>query len=1068
MELDMSYIKTSLVAVFVGVMPLLLNSCAGETTAVSGNVCVPNATIECLCLNGDAGFQQCAPDGSGFVAPCDCSGGTTSADAADSSDANDNGEGNDTATSDAADATDATDTSDSSDATNATDTVDSADASDASDTSDASDAADSNDTSDSSDAADSNDTSDSSDTSDNTDGTDTSDGTSITDSTDGNDQSDGSDTTDGTDAIDGIDAADGLNGTDAGTALDATDTSYVSGGGNAFTEPGNVPSCIKAFNDSTIATEGGRVHRSGYISNVTAPIREHLTGEPLSGIRFLPGTGCGLDTANGVWCWEDGPVQQSSDIWSSNTAFRVIDFDNEPLRATTGGSAQGNKSGGRTCVVREDTTIACWGNTGGGSTSDPNGHFPETPGCAFCAAYPTTVRDEGAQGVPLEGFTDVFVTAYSISAIDNEGALWAWGGYYFFRAYGDDQALPYHHPRKITGLPPVSDVVVDEYGVCVLTAENGEVLCRAHQQESEGWVTLTDDTGAPLDAVKSITYTGQQPVVIHRENNEVWLTRFNNVNLGGSAGTLEALTTYPLLPAQGANAFAAVRSHVASSNEIWAIDLEGNFHVIGSGAAPGKVQSGYPNFYDASQLPEVFESACLECVPSCGQADCGTDGCGGPCWNCAGDDYLCIDGLCVPPACTPSCPEGSCGPDGCGGTCGDCSEGDVCSDGMCAATPCVADLSSRFALLKTGKVHYLCNLPTTNCNNLPEVTVEDSDTPIDQVEALGHAYGYLSCGIRDAAVWCWSAGNLAGAAFTKFTSPTTQLDSRTAHPIFLDEDTPMTGIKSLSSGIQSVCAILDAGDLMCWGDTLHGTLVPTDTTTACSEANLSCTPYPTPVLNSPGGDAVLDAVSVRLAEHHACILRADGTVWCWGTKGFGTGIAGWEDPSEDKFHPVQIEGFPMAAVSIHVANDELCAVLEDTTAWCLGKSIYGMVGINSASGYETLHYPEPIRFGPFGEYVSTVTDVAITFYGKSFLLESGEVLALGIKGIAGSNAPQPTPGTIAFNSAPVDDALKLRAANALSNRIIIRANGEVLSTAYSSSSANLVNIGPQFEQLCTP
>jgi hypothetical protein len=1038
----MSYIKTSLIVAFMGVMPLLLNGCAGETTAVSGNVCIPNATIECLCLNGDAGFQQCAPDGSGFVAPCDCSGGATSADAADSSDANDNGDGNDTATSDAADATD---NSDSSDATNAVDTVDSADASDASDTSDATD------------------------TSDNTDGADISDGTSTTDSTDGSDQSDGSDTTDGTDAIDGIDAADGLNGTDAGTALDATDTSYVSGDGNAFSEPTDVPSCIKAFNDSTIATEGGRIHRSGYISNVTAPIREHLTGEPLSGIRFLPGTGCGLDTANGVWCWEDGPVQQSTDIWSSNTAFRVIDFDNEPLRATTGGSAQGNKSGGRTCVVREDTTIACWGNTGGGSTSDPNGHFPETPGCAFCAAYPTTVRTEGAQGEPLEGFTDVFVTAYSISAIDNEGALWAWGGNYFFRAYGDDQALPYHHPRKITGLPPISSVVAGEYGVCVLTAENGEVLCRAHQNESGGWVTLTDDTGAPIDAVKSITYTGQQPVVIHRENNEVWLTRFNNINLGGSAGTLEALTTYPLLPAQGANAFAAVRSHVASSNEIWAIDLQGNFHVIGSGAAPGSVQSGYPDFYDASQLPEVFESACLECVPSCGQADCGTDGCGGPCWNCAGDDYLCIDGLCVPPACTPSCPAGSCGPDGCGGTCGGCSEGDVCSDGMCIGAPCVADISSRYGLLKTGEVLRICNLTSSSCNSFPPVTVEDSDTPIDQVEALGHAYGYLSCGIRENAVWCWSAGYIIGAAFTKFESPTLQLtNTHVAHPIFLNEETPMTGVKSLSSALQSVCAILDEGELVCWGDTQQGTIVAPDTMTACSEGNFSCTPHPTPVLNSPGGDAVLDAKSVRMAEYHSCILRTDGTVWCWGTYGFGTGIAGWEDPNEDMFHPVQIEGFPMAAVSIHVANDELCAVLEDTTVWCLGESTYGMVGINSASTYETLHYPEPVRFGPFGEFVSTVKDVAITSYGKTFLLESGEVLALGSQGIAGSNAPQPTPGTIAFNSAPVDDGLKLRAANALNNRIIIRANGEVLGTANSSSSANLVNIGPQFEQFCTP
>ena len=266
-----------------------------------------------------------------------------------------------------------------------------------------------------------------------------------------------------------------------------------------------------------------------------------------------------------------------------------------------------------------------------------------------------------------------------------------------------------------------------------------------------------------------------------------------------------------------------------------------------------------------------------------------------------------------------------------------------------------------------------------------------------------------------------------------------------------------------------MCAILDEGELMCWGDTQQGTIVAPDTTTACSEGNYSCTPYPTPVLNSHEGDPVLDAKSVRMAAEHRCILRTDGTVWCWGTKGFGTGIAGWEDPNEDKFHPVQIEGFPMAAVSIHVANNELCAVLEDTTVWCLGKSTYGMVGINSASAYETLHYPEPVRFGPFGELVSMVKDVAINTYGKTFLLESGEALALGAPGIAGSNAPQPTPGTIAFNSAPINDGLKLRAAALLANRIIIRANGEVIGTgSVSSDAVNVVNIGSQLEQFCTP
>jgi len=1051
----MLHITHSRLAILVAATIAFSSGCAEEATTVANGVCVPNATVACLCTNGDEGYQQCAPDGSGFVAPCDCSGGTTSADAADSSDANDNGDGNDTATSDAADATDATDTSDSSDATNATDTVDSADASDASDTTDASD------------AADNNDTSDSSDTADNTDGVDTSDGTSITDSTDGSDQSDGSDTTDGTDAIDGMDAADGLNGTDAGTALDATDTSYVSGGGGAFTEPLDTPSCIKAFDNKVIAAAGGAVHRSSNDEkNVTAPIREHLTGKALSGIRFLQGTGCGLDTDNVVWCWDNGPVQQSDEIWSENTAFQVVDFDGDLLRATHGaGYNQSNTI--RNCVVREDTTIACWGSTGGNSTADPNGQFPETPGCAFCAAYPTSVRDQGGQGEILSGFTKVFVTPQSIAAIDQNGALWVWGSYLLSNAFGGDLDFPYHVPRIIEGLPPISDIVVGYFGACVIGADTGEVICRANAKADDGWITLQDDSNTPIDGATSLGYGGVDPVVIHRQSLDVWLTRLQNINFGGSVGTVEALTTYPIEPKQGANAFTIVSNQAIG--EIWAVDVAGDFHVMSSNAVPNKGASGYPDFYDASQLPAIFASACLECVPSCGQAYCGTDGCGGICSNCAGDDYLCVEGLCVPPACTPNCPAGSCGPDGCGGTCGDCEGSSVCSDGACVESPCLQDVSGRYGLLKTGAVLYMCSLTSGSCNSMNTVSSSVTGEPVEGIDALWPAYQNFTCGMRNDDVWCWAAGSFNGAVFTKFETPLEQTDNNTAYPIFLNEDTPLSGITALATGANNACAITSDSQVLCWGaDTFQGTLVPGDTTGVCDTGNYTCNPYPTAVLTGPGGSPVSDATAIGIAGKHACILRTGGTVWCWGREGFDTGVAGWEDSTEKLYHPTQIEGFPMPAVSIHVADKELCAVLEDTTVWCVGKSTYGMVGKTIASSFEAYHYPEPIRFGPFGELVSMVEDVALNYYGKTFLLQSGEVLAMGFNGIAGSNAPQPTPDAIAFNSAPVDQVLTIRAANSQQQRAILRANGDVLRSGIANQKLTLSNIGPVFPPYCAP
>ena len=73
-----------------------------------------------------------------------------------------------------------------------------------------------------------------------------------------------------------------------------------------------------------------------------------------------------------------------------------------------------------------------------------------------------------------------------------------------------------------------------------------------------------------------------------------------------------------------------------------------------------------------------------ECVPNCKNADdedleCGDDGCGESCGECAYGE--CADGFC--PACVPECDGKVCGIDGCSGSCGDCDEGFACQEGAC-------------------------------------------------------------------------------------------------------------------------------------------------------------------------------------------------------------------------------------------------------------------------------------------------------------------------------------------------------------------------------------------------
>ena len=74
--------------------------------------------------------------------------------------------------------------------------------------------------------------------------------------------------------------------------------------------------------------------------------------------------------------------------------------------------------------------------------------------------------------------------------------------------------------------------------------------------------------------------------------------------------------------------------------------------------------------------------ACVSCTPSCGNKQCGPDGCSGSCGDCP-DQHECQAGVCVP-VCIPECEGLECGDNGCQGVCGLCKPGWECSaDGTC-------------------------------------------------------------------------------------------------------------------------------------------------------------------------------------------------------------------------------------------------------------------------------------------------------------------------------------------------------------------------------------------------
>jgi hypothetical protein len=78
---------------------------------------------------------------------------------------------------------------------------------------------------------------------------------------------------------------------------------------------------------------------------------------------------------------------------------------------------------------------------------------------------------------------------------------------------------------------------------------------------------------------------------------------------------------------------------------------------------------------------------------------------------------------------------------------------------------------------------------------------------------------------------------------------------------------------TVSAGRVHTCAVDDSGGAWCWGSNENGRLG--DNTTVDHQS-------PTTVTGLAAGVA-----KVFAGGHHTCVLREDGTAWCWGRNGDG-------------------------------------------------------------------------------------------------------------------------------------------------------------------------------------
>ena len=159
------------------------------------------------------------------------------------------------------------------------------------------------------------------------------------------------------------------------------------------------------------------------------------------------------------------------------------------------------------------------------------------------------------------------------------------------------------------------------------------------------------------------------------------------------------------------------------------------------------------------------------------------------------------------------------------------------------------------------------------------VSLEPGQSAV-QLSALGWNKGNAVCALlTDGDVLCWGANNAHDAGWL-LGNPTTLAgwSSNTPVRVVFPEGTPPAVQLARTSGFDNtMCAIVDGGNVWCWGQDRFGVL-----------GNAASAPQkvPVPVEGLPAGTPFVD---VSVSEYMACAVTNDGAVYCWG--GVSTGAS---------------------------------------------------------------------------------------------------------------------------------------------------------------------------------
>jgi|GEM_PF-4423759 len=268
------------------------------------------------------------------------------------------------------------------------------------------------------------------------------------------------------------------------------------------------------------------------------------------------------------------------------------------------------------------------------------------------------------------------------------------------------------------------------------------------------------------------------------------------------------------------------------------------------------------------------------------------------------------------------------------------------------------------------------------------------NTILSEITAISTGYSFSLALKSDGTLYAWGSNEMGQLGDgTEGDNNITTLPTLVKGPE--GGDSVLTDIISIAAGNNHVLALKNDGTVFAWGKNNVGQI---GDGTSGQDISGWVLKRVIPVQVKSAEDSYLtDVISIKAGDDFSLALKADGTVYTWGSN--SNGQCGDGTSGTERLFPVQVKnsdgtGFLQNIRSISAGNQHCLALTEDDTVFSWGLNNAGQLG-DSTSGTNRLYPVQVLGINGTGTMLNAITGIAAGNYISTAINNQGDVYSWG-------------------------------------------------------------------------